>query len=327
MKNIPKAELHVHLEGTISPDLARRLAARNQLSLPENLISQDGTSWLSNDFLHFLGVYDAVAAVIKAPRDYYDITLDYLQASSAEGVIYTEMMYSPTHAEMSSGIPSREHLAAIQQAVDDAEARFGITGRIIVTAVRHFGAEAAERVAREGVENREACVTGFGLGGDEAGFPPHLFTKAYAIAHEGGLACTVHAGEFAGAEGMNEAMDTLPIRRIGHGVRAYCSPETIARLKDLDIALELCPTSNVFLGLFKDLESHPFPALMKSGIKVSLNSDDPPFMRTTVGNEYAIAEKVFGFSESTLCAITTMALEAAFVDEATRARLLSKVAA
>jgi adenosine deaminase len=323
--NLKKAELHVHLEGSISPDLALKLAKRNKLTLPSGLIAPDGTSYLSKDFLDFLKVYDTLAAVIKVPQDYYDITFDYLRANAQEHAIYVEMMYSPDHAEQSSGIPSREHLAAIQQAIDDAKEQFDIVGRIINTAVRHFGVDACERVARQAGIDRFPCVTGFGLGGDEAKFPPKLFTKAYQIAADSGLECTVHAGEFDTARGMVEAMEYLPIKRIGHGVNVIHSPETMAMVKERGIALEVCPTSNIFLGLFKDMNSHPFPKLYDAGIKVSISSDDPPFMSTTLAQEYQRVQESYQYSDDTMNKITKMAIEAAFVDEKTRAELLSKI--
>lgn len=323
--NLKKAELHVHLEGTIPPDLAVKLAKRNNLTLPDGLIAPDGISYLSKNFLDFLKVYDTLAAVIKAPRDYYDITFDYLRANALEHAIYVEMMYSPDHAEQSSGIPSAEHLAAIQQAIDDAKAQFGIVGRILITAVRHFGVDAVERVARQAHQNKFPCVTGFGLGGDEGNFPPKLFTKAYQIAADAGLECTVHAGEFASAAGMVEAMEHLPIKRIGHGVNAIHSPETMAMVKDKGIALELCPTSNIFLGLFKDMNSHPFPKFYEAGIQISISSDDPPFMSTTLAREYQQVQQAYQYSDDTMNDITRMAINAAFVDEKTRSELLEKI--
>ncbi|MCW8419615.1 adenosine deaminase [Fluoribacter dumoffii] len=323
--NLKKAELHVHLEGTITPELAAKLAARNKLIIPEGLVAPDGESYLSKDFLDFLKVYDTLAALIRYPQDYYDITLDYLRARAGENAIYVEMMYSPDHAELSSKIPSAEHLAAIQQAVDDAKEQFDIVGRIIITAVRHFGIEAVERVARQTHKDRFPCVTGFGLGGDEAKFPPKLFTRAYQIAAEAGLQCTVHAGEFAPASGMVEAMENLPIQRIGHGVNSIYSPETMMMLQDKNITLEICPTSNIFLGLFKNMEEHPFPKFYEAGIKISINSDDPPFMSTTLGQEYQRVQNSYGYSDKIMNAITRMAIEAAFVDEHTRTELLAKI--
>ncbi|KGP63240.1 adenosine deaminase [Legionella norrlandica] len=323
--NLKKAELHVHLEGTISPNLAKKLAKRNNLTLPNGLIAPDEKSYLSKDFLDFLNVYDTLASVIKNPQDYYDITFDYLKSNAQENAIYIEMMYSPDHAEKSSGIPSKEHLVAIQQAIDDAKNKFDIVGRIIITAVRHFGVEACERVAKQAGIDKLPCVTGFGLGGDEAKFPPKLFTKAYQIAAASGFECTVHAGEFDSARGMEEAMKHLPIKRIGHGVKVIYSPDVMNMVKDRDIALEVCPTSNIFLGLFKDMNSHPFHKLYEAGIKISINSDDPPFMNTTLAQEYKKVQKSYRYSDDTMNNITRMAIESAFIDEKTRKELLAKL--
>ena len=323
--SVKKAELHVHLEGTITPIMAHKLAKRNKLAVPEGLIAADGHSYLSRDFLHFLQVYDTVAAFIKTPQDYYDITFDYLRANALENTIYVEMMYSPDHAEQVSGIPSIEHLHAIQQAIDDAKAQFDIVGRIIITAVRHFGAEAAIRVAENAAKESVPCATGFGLGGDEVNFPQKLFKKAYQIAADSGLHCTVHAGEFAPASGMIEAIEHLPIQRIGHGVQVIHSPETMNLLKERNIALEICPSSNIFLGLFNDFNSHPLPQLLDSGIKISLNSDDPPFFSTTLPQEYARVQEAYQYSDAKMESITRMAIECAFVDEETKIALLAKI--
>ena len=323
--SIKKAELHVHLEGTITPILAHKLAKRNKLIIPDGLIAADGKSYMSRDFLHFLQVYDTLAALIKTPLDYYDITFDYLRANALENAVYVEMMYSPDHAEQASGIPSIEHLHAIQQAVDDAKAQFNIIGRIIITAVRHFGADAAIRVATEASKESVPCATGFGLGGDEINFPPKLFSKAYQIAADAGLFCTVHAGEFAPASGMIEAIEHLPIQRIGHGVQAIHSPETIELLKERNIALEICPSSNIKLGLFNDFKSHPFPMLLEAGIRVSINSDDPPFMSTTLAQEYHLVQKAYHYTDDEMEAITAMAIECAFVDEETKKELRTNI--
>ncbi|WP_028388905.1 adenosine deaminase [Legionella fairfieldensis] len=318
---IKKAELHVHLEGTITPALAKKLAQRNKLQLPATLISSDEQSYQYADFFGFLKAYDEVAAVIKHPQDYYDITYDYLQSNAKENTIYVEMMYSPDHAEQSSGIPSTEHLQAIQQAINDAEEKFQIIGRIIITAVRHFGSEAAIKVARQALKEKVPCIVGFGLGGDEINFPPKLFRKAYTIASEGGLSCTVHAGEFASARSMLEAMDCLPIRRIGHGVQAIHSAETIQELKARNIALEICPSSNLALGLFKDLKSHPIAHFVEAGIQISLGSDDPPFFRTNLANEYQKVQTAYQYSDQQMNTFTGMAIDSGFMDHKTKQKI------
>lgn len=324
--SIKKAELHVHLEGTIAPSLARKLAARNKLTIPEGLISPDGKSYLSNDFLHFLKVFDVVAALIKTPEDYYDVTFEYLKANALDDTIYMEMMYSPDHAEQSTGIESIEHLKAIQQAIDDAKEQYNIIGRIIIVAVRHFGAESAIRAAKEIAKKTVPAVTGFGLGGDEANFPPELFTKAYAIAAgDAGLSCTAHAGEFDTYEGIQKAMQYLPIKRIGHGVNAIHSPETMQMILEKDIALEICPSSNIKLGLYDKIEQHPLPLFLEAGIKVSLNSDDPPFMSTNLAREYKIVQECFNYSDDKMREITKMAIECGFVEQDVKQELLSRV--
>lgn len=323
--SVKKVELHVHLEGTITPLVARQLAARNHLQIPAGLIAPDNQNYLSNDFLHFLSVYDTLADLIKTPQDYYDITFDYLRGRALEDAIYIEMMYSPDHAERATGIPSIEHLHAIQQAVDDAEAQFDIMGRILVTAVRHFGEESCIAVAQEIAKQSVPCVVGFGLGGDEINFPPRLFKRSFQIAHDAGLQCTAHAGEFAPASGIVEALENLPIKRIGHGVQVIHSPETIELLLSRDIALELCPSSNIKLGLFPDFAHHPFPQLLESGLKLSLNSDDPPFFFTTLGEEYQRVQAAYGYSDATMSSITAMAIESTFVDEDTKKKLRLKL--
>lgn len=322
---IKKAELHVHLEGTISPELARKIAIRNKISFPEHIINPDGESYAYQDFLDFLKVYDLVADVIKVPQDYYDITFEYLKETAAGGGIYVEMMYSPDHAEQASGIPSLEHLQAIQQAINDAEQQHHIVGRILITAVRHFGQAAAEKVALQSAKDKLPCVVGFGLGGDEFKFPPKLFKRAYDIAASHGLLCTVHAGEFASAEGMREAMEYLPIQRIGHGVRAIENTEVMAQVKDNNITLEICPTSNIALNLFPDLQQHPLKTLMDAGIKTCLNSDDPPFFKTSLANEYTKIQAFHQFTVEEMQQFTRRAIEAAFVEETTKQLLMQNL--
>ena len=322
---IKKAELHVHLEGTIPPSLAHRLATRNRCTLPPGLIAADGESYQYSDFLDFLKTYDKVAALIHQPIDYYDITFNYLKENAQKGAIYIEMMYSPDHAEQASGIPSREHLEAIQKAIDDANHQHDIVGRIIITAVRHFGEQAAIKVAKQAIKDKLPCVVGFGLGGDEFNYRPRLFKTAYEIASKNGFQCTVHAGEFADASYMIEAMDYLPIDRIGHGVRGVDSPEVLSRLIDKNIALEICPSSNIRLGLYENLPAHPLHAFLEKGIKLSLNSDDPPFFSTTLAKEYDRVQGFLGYTDIQMNHFTQMAIDAAFISPAEKKALHSKI--
>lgn len=323
---IPKAELHTHLEGTLSPTTALALAARNNVHMPTERISKDKSGYVFNDFLDFIHTYDSVvSAVIKHPIDYYDITFDYLKRNAAEGAIYIEMMYSPELAEINTNIPSKEHLQAIQDAINDAEHKFNIMGRVLITAVRHFGKDAACKVAHKALNELMPCVVGFGLAGDEINYPPEWFTHAFEIAHEGGLSCTIHAGEFGTAESMQTAMKLLPIKRIGHGVKAIYDANTISMLKDKNITLEVCPSSNVSLGLYPSLNLHPLPKLMAAGVKVCLNSDDPPFFKSELFQEYQAVQETFKFSDEIMLNFTKEAINAAFVDQKSKEKLLSRV--
>jgi adenosine deaminase len=325
MSTIPKAELHVHLEGTIRPELAVQLALRNKLEFPTELLNPQKNGYQSNDFIAFLNAYDQIAFLIKKPMDYYDLTYDYLKESAHEGCIYTEMMYSPDHAEKSTGIPSSEHLAAIEQAIFDAEHDFGIMGRTIITGVRHFGQAACEKVARQALKEPFSTIVGFGLGGNEIDFPVDLFSNTFRIAHEGGLGCTMHAGEFGSAKSIQHAIHHCYARRIGHGVAAAKCPETLAIIREHNIHLEVCPSSNVKLGLFPDIASHPIDFLIQQGISVSINSDDPPFMDTTIGKEYQKVQENFQYSNQYLLQFTTHAIQHAFIDDDLKQTLLNRL--
>jgi len=221
---VPKAELHVHLEGTAKPELVRRIAARNGLALPPGLFADDETfAW--RDFLDFLNTYDLAASVIRTARDYRDIVFAYLSDCAAEGAIYVELISSPDHAR-AVGLTEEEHRAGLFHGIDDARAAHGIEGRIIVVAIRNFGPEAAERTAAEAAALPHPYVVGFNLAGDEAGYPPPPFTRAFEIARDAGQGCTVHAGEHAGPQSVEQALALPGVTRISHGVRAVEDPSS-----------------------------------------------------------------------------------------------------
>jgi adenosine deaminase len=319
---IPKAELHVHLEGTAPPHLVRRIAERNGLRVPEGVFAApDRFAW--RDFLDFLQTYDMAASVIRTAEDYRDITYEYLSACAADGAIYVELIASPDHAAL-VGLSDAEHLDGIAAGIDDARAEHGIEARILLTCIRNFGVEQALRIARHAAERPHPYVVGFQMAGDEAGYPPGPFAEAYAIAADAGLGCSVHAGEWAGAESVRAALD-LPVTRIGHGVRAIEDPALVAELAERGVVLECCPTSNVVLGVFDSYETHPLPALRDAGVRVTLASDDPPYFGASVGGEYAVARDRFGWGDAELLAITRTAIEASFAEPDLRGALLDRV--
>jgi adenosine deaminase len=319
---IPKAELHVHLEGTAPPALIRRLAERNGMTVPEGVFKTDDEfEW--TDFLHFLRTYDLAASVIRTPQDYRDVTYEYLSACAAEGALYVELIASPDHAA-AVGLADADHYAGIANGIDDARADHGIEARIVLAAIRNLGVEAAEAIARRHADGRHPYVVGFNLVGDEAAWPAGLFARAYEIAAGSGLGCTVHAGEHAGAESVRAALE-LPITRISHGVRAIEDPALVAELAERGIVLEVCPTSNVSLGLFPSYEDHPLGALREAGVRVTLGSDDPPYFGCSIGSEYAVAHERIGFDEEQLRDVTRIAVEASFAEDAVKEALSARL--
>jgi adenosine deaminase len=322
MSPVAKAELHVHLEGTAPPELVSRIAARNGLDLPERLLGTDGR-FRYTDFLDFLATYDLAASVIRTGDDYRDITYEYLCSCARGGAIYVELTASPDHAAL-VGLSDEEHWDGIALGIDDARRDTGIEGRILVSAVRNFGVERALRVARHAAERPHPYVVGFSMAGDEAGFPAHDFAEAYEVAADAGLGCTIHAGEWAGADSVRAAL-SLPVTRIAHGVRAIEDPSVVSELAARSIVLECCPTSNVVLGVYPSYEEHPLPALRAAGVPVTLGSDDPPYFGATIEGEYEVCSQRMGFSSDELREITETAIAAAFCDDDLRAALRVRV--
>ena len=317
---LPKAELHVHLEGTATPDLVRRVAERNGLEVPEGVFAApDRFAW--RDFLDFLNTYNMVCSVIRSGEDYRDITYEYLASCAREGAIYVELTASIDHSRI-AGIGDAEHWEGIAAGIDDARRDHGIEARILSVAVRNYGVERAVEIAELTAARPHPYLVGFSLAGDEAGYPPEPFLEAYRVAEKAGLGCTVHAGEWAGAASVRGALE-LPVTRISHGVRAIEDPTLVEELARRRITLEVCPTSNVVLGVFPSYEEHPFPVLRAAGIALTLGSDDPPYFGASVGGEYTVAREHFGLDDAELVAITRTAVEASFAEPELRSKLLT----
>lgn len=323
MTVIPKAELHVHLEGSATPTLIRRIAKRNKITLDTKLFNDDDTYRWTN-FFEFIHLYDVACEAIKTSEDYFDITYDYLARCSAEGAIYVEIACSPDHAT-NCGLTHEEHINGISQAINQAKNDFGIESRILITCVRHYGLEKCIKVAELAAKNPHPLVVGFSMAGDEVNFPAKDFVKPFEIAHEAGLQCTVHAGEMLGPDSVWQAIRYLPVRRIGHGVRAIEDNRLLDVLIEKEIALEICPSSNIALGVYDSYEQHPCAKLLEKGLTISLNSDDPPYFATSLGNEYEIAKKYFAFDDDKLRDITRKAILTSFADNMLKEQLLNKL--
>jgi adenosine deaminase len=321
-RGVPKAELHVHLEGTAPPDLVRRLAERNGLAVPEGTFATPDR-FAYRDFLDFLDTYDKAASVIRTGEDYRDITYEYLVRCAGEGAIYVELTASPDHAKL-VGLTDEEHIDGIARGIDDARGDTGIEGRILISCVRNFGVEPALRVARYAAERPHPYIVGFSMAGDEESYPPGAYAEAFEIAAGAGLGCTVHAGEWAGPESVRGGLE-LPVTRIAHGVRSIEDPRLVEELAERGTFLECCPTSNVVLGIYPSYRAHPLPRLMEAGIRITLGSDDPPYFGASIGGEYELCREHFGFDDEVLKGITSTAIEAAFCDETLKERLKETV--
>lgn len=319
----PKVELHLHHEGAAPPDLVRRLAQEKHISL-DGVFDAEG-NYAFRDFAHFLQVYEAATSVLQSPSDYARLTRAVLEQSAANGIIYTEVFLSPDFCGGSDLGAWREYLHAIREAATEAEAGHGIVMRGIVTPIRHFGPEKAKKSALCAAETAGVFIVGLGMGGDETKGHQGDFAYAFDMAREAGLGLTTHAGEFGGPASVREAVHDLRVARLGHGVRAIEDPRLVEELAEAGIVLEVCPGSNLALGLYPSLHDHPVSALRAAGVKLTLSTDDPPFFRTTLCREYDQLADALGWDTDDFLELNKTAAEAAFCDDATRARILDQL--
>lgn len=319
---VPKAELHCHIEGAAAPALVRRLGAHHGIDLT-GLFDADG-SYAWHDFASFLVAYGRASSVFRSRDDFRALALDYFTSLAAEGAIYGEIFIAPDIAE-ANGVAYDDYVGGLDEGIAAAEAATGIVGRMIVTSIRHLGPHRVRALAEKVAATPHPRITGFGIAGDETMHHPRDFADAFRVVREAGLGITAHAGELAGHESVTAALDHLGVKRIGHGVRAIENPALVERLAAEGIVLELCPSSNVALKLYADIGRHPFRQLMEAGVRVTINSDDPPYFHTTLGGEYARLAHHQHLDDAALTRATRTAIEVAFVDEATRARLLATV--
>ena len=322
---LPKIELHLHLEGAAPPAFIRGLAREKNMDIA-GIFDADG-NYAFTDFWQFLKVYEAATETLKTPEDYQRLTLAVLEESAASGVIYSETFLSPDFCGGRDLVSWREYLHAMQEAASQAERDLGITLRGIVTCIRHFGPDKARETARVAAETAGDWIVGFGIAGDEKVCAPKDFAYAFDVAREAGLRLTAHAGEWGGPESVRDALAALRPERIGHGVRAIEDLALVDELAERGIVLEVCPGSNIALGLYKDWRAHPIAELHKRGVKVTISTDDPPFFHTTMAREYDRLNAAFDWDEGVFQDIARTSLDAAFCDVDTRARILKRLEA
>lgn len=320
-RHLPKAELHCHIEGATPPALA--LSQAQRYGIDTSAFIRDGAyAW--QDFTSFVASYDATANLFRTEEDYALLAETYLVEIAEAGAIYSELIVSPDQGD-AVGIGADAYIRGLAEGAERARARTGIETRLLIVGIRHFGTERVVKAAEYAARRPHPLITGFNLAGEERMHRVADFARAFDIARDAGLGITIHAGELSGAFSVRDALDHVRPTRISHGVRAIEDGDLVRRLADEGVVLEVCPGSNIALKVFPDFEHHPLRALHDAGVRVTLNSDDPPFFHTSLAREYEIASSVMGFSDEALLGMTRTAIEAAFVDEPTRERLLSRL--
>jgi adenosine deaminase len=323
IRRMPKVELHVHLEGSIQPETLLLLAERGGVTLPAT--TADGLrQWYKfTDFPHFVEIYLTISACIRSPEDIEFIAREFLRGQAAQHILHSEVTFTPyTHYSSNRRIPFEDQIAALGKAREWAARELEISVGWVLDIVRNVRpVEHGLTVADWAISGIGNGVVALGLGGIEAGHPSELFQEAFDRARAAGLPAVPHAGETAGAESVREALRTLKAQRIGHGVRCLEDPGLVAELRERQIPLEVCPTSNVCLGVAPSLSEHPLPRLLDEGLYVTINSDDPPMFNTTLTDEYLRASQILGCGAETIEQLAINAVRASLLPEASRVKM------
>ncbi|MEJ6654662.1 MAG: adenosine deaminase [Pseudomonas sp.] len=292
---LPKAELHMHLEGSLEPELLFDLAGRNGISLPWADVEALRGAYTFGNLQEFLDLYYQGANVLRTEQDFYDLTWAYLQRCHAQGVVHVEPFYDPqTHTER--GIPFEVALEGISTALRDGKQKLGIGGGLILSFLRHLSEDDAFETFAQALPYRDAFFA-VGLDSSELGHPPSKFERVFAKARAEGLLAVAHAGEEGPPDYIWQALDLLKVSRIDHGVRAAEDPRLIERLIDEQIPLTVCPLSNVKLRVFDDMRDHNILSLLEQGVKVTVNSDDPAYFGGYVNENFMALHESLGMTE------------------------------
>lgn len=322
-RDLPKVELHLHLEGAAPPALVRDLAHRSREDI-SGIFDARG-HYAYRDFAEFLKVYEAATSVIRTPEDYARLIRAVGEELAGQGVIYAETFVSPDFCGGGDLSAWRDFHDAMHAAADEVAAAGGPVIRGVVTAIRHFGPERSQAPALCAAETFGPWIRGFGMAGAEDVLEQKDFAWAFDCAREAGLGLTSHAGEWRGPDEVRAAIRDLGVTRIGHGVRAATDLALVDELAERGIVLEVCPGSNIALGIFPDWRRHPIGLLHERGVKVTVSTDDPPFFHTTMSREYDRLAEAFDWDAAEFLKLARIAAEAAFCDDATRTAILKQL--
>ncbi|MEU2238870.1 adenosine deaminase [Streptomyces sp. NPDC018338] len=324
---LPKAELHLHIEGTLEPELAFALAARNGVTLPHADTNALREAYEFSDLQSFLDLYYGLMAVLRTAEDFTELADAYLERAAAQGVRHAEIFFDP-QAHTARGVPIDTVVEGLGAALDRAEERYGISTRLIMCFLRDESAESA-LATLEAAKPHLHRITGVGLDSAEVGHPPAKFREVYEEAARLGLRRVAHAGEEGPAEYVREALDVLGVERVDHGLRCMEDPELVARLARERVPLTLCPLSNVRLRVIDTLADHPLRAMMDAGLLVTVNSDDPAYFGGYAGDNFDAVRAALALEPERLRELARNSFEASFLedDEPRRARYLAEVEA
>lgn len=322
---LPKAELHLHIEGTLEPELAFELAARNGVELPYPDTEALREAYSFSDLQSFLDLYYALMAVLRTEDDFADLADAYLARAAEQGVRHAEIFFDP-QAHTARGVPLGVVVDGLTRALERSEERYGISTQLIMCFLRDESAESALETFEDARPYFDR-IAGIGLDSAEVGHPPVKFREVYRRAAEAGLRRVAHAGEEGPASYITEALDVLGVERIDHGLRCLEDGELVARLVREQVPLTLCPLSNVRLRCIETLADHPLGEMLEAGLLVTVNSDDPAYFGGYVEDNFRAVREALALDQDTLRRLAANSFRASFVDERRRAELLAEVEA
>ena len=324
ISTLPKVELHLHIEGTLEPELIMQLAERNGIRLPYADLDELRRQYEFTDLQSFLNLYYANLDVLRTEADFADLTRSYLRRAKAAGVRHAEIFMDP-QAHTVRGIDLATCVNGVSGVLADSMAEFGISTSLIVTFLRDRPAAEAVKVLTELIA-LQAPIVGIGLDSAEVGHPPVDFVDVFALARANGLECVAHAGEEGPPDYVWQALELLKVSRIDHGIRSLEDDDLVDYLVEKKIPLTVCPFSNVRLRVVDRLEDHPLPEMLARGLLVTINSDDPAYFGGYLDDNFRGLQQTFGLDAPAMAALSRNAVQAAFLTDAERAPLLDDIA-
>ena len=320
---VPKAELHIHIEGTLEPELAFRLAERNGLVLPFATPADLAAAYAFDSLADFLGLYFATTAVLRSAGDFAELMTEYLQRAAAQGVRYAEIFFDP-QAHIARGVSFDTVVDGLAGALAQHGPGLGVSGRLIACFLRDRDPGEALSLL-PAIAARRDSIVGVGLDSAENGYPPALFAEVFAEAARLGLHRVAHAGEEGPATNVRDALELLGAERIDHGVRCLEEPSVVALLRERRTPLTVCPLSNLRLKVTPEWSQHPLPTLLEAGLVVTLSSDDPAYFGGYAGDVFDAVQQNLGLSDEQLAELAAASFRAAFLDQSQREPLLAEV--